>query len=197
MELNFNKDYDQDLFYFCHIHYSMSGRIKLLKNGVPVNKNDFPVIPYDHPPPSEYDRSCGTYGLSPFQLPNPECPKTFVCDQQSEFADCLNSMNCYMMIGMTTYANDGSGGDNALFFHQMIPHHINAVNMAKALFTSDVLDCPDLLEDTDDCTLTSILWDIIGNQNLQIQTMYQLLAEQGEPKKNDCVVDIFHGKHLR
>jgi hypothetical protein len=175
----------------------MSGRIKLLKNGVPVSKNDFPVIPYDHPPPSEYDRYCGTYGLSPFQLPNPECPKTFVCDQQSEFADCLNTMNCYMMIGMTTYANDGSGGDNALFFHQMIPHHINAVNMAKALFTSDVLDCPDLLEDTDDCTLTSILWDIIGNQNLQIQTMYQLLAEQGEPKKNDCVVDIFHGKHLR
>jgi hypothetical protein len=194
VELNFDKDYDQDLFYFCHIHYSMSGRIKLLKNGVPVSKADFPVIPYSHPPPSEYDQSCGTYGLSPYQLPNPECPKTFVCDEQSEFARCLNTMNCYMMVGMTTYASDGSEGDNALFFHQMIPHHINAVNMAKALFKADVLDCPDLLEETDDCTLTSILWDIIANQNLQIQIMYSLLAEQGEPKKNDCVVDIYHGK---
>ncbi len=94
VELNFNnKDYDQDLFCFCHIHYSMSGRIKLLRNSAPVNREDFPVILYDHPSPSMYDRSCGTYGLSPFQLPNPECPKTFVCGQQSKSVDCLNTMN--------------------------------------------------------------------------------------------------------
>ncbi|KAL3809732.1 hypothetical protein ACHAXA_003882 [Cyclostephanos tholiformis] len=194
VELNFPKDYDQDLFYFCHVHYSMSGRIKLLKNGTPVNKADSPVIPYSHPPPSEYDRSCGTYGLSPFQLPNTECPKTFVCDKQSKFAECLNTMNCYMMVGMTTYSSEG---DNALFLHQMIPHHINAVNMAKALFKADVLNCPDLLKNTDDCKLSTILWDIIGNQNLQIQTMYQLLAEQGDKKKNDCVIDFHRGTQIR
>jgi uncharacterized protein (DUF305 family) len=99
------------------------------------------------------------------------------------------------MVGMTTYSSEGE--DNALFLHQMIPHHINAVNMAKALFKTDALDCPDLLEESDDCTLSAILWDIIGNQNLQIQIMYQLLAEQGDPKKNDCVVDIHHGTRLR
>jgi hypothetical protein len=44
--------------------------------------------------------------------------------------------------------------------------------MDKALFTADVLDCAHLLEETDDCTLTSILWDITGNQNIQIQIMY-------------------------
>jgi uncharacterized protein (DUF305 family) len=98
------------------------------------------------------------------------------------------------MVGMTTYSSEG---DNALFLHQMIPHHINAVNMAKALFKADVLNCPDLLNNTDDCRLSTILWDIIGNQNLQIQTMYQLLAEQGDPKKNDCVVDIDHGTRFR
>lgn len=100
-----------------------------------------------------------------------------------------------VMVGMTTYSSEGD--DNALFLHQMIPHHINAVNMAKALFKTDALDCPDLLEESDDCTLSTILWDIIGNQNLQIQIMYQLLAEQGDPKKNDCVVDIHHGTRLR
>jgi hypothetical protein len=63
-----------------------------------------------------------------------------------------------MMVRMTTYASNGSEGGNALFFHQMILHHVNAVNMAKALFTANVLDCPDLLEETNDCTLTSILW---------------------------------------
>jgi uncharacterized protein (DUF305 family) len=195
VELLFNnQEYDKDLFYFCHIHYAMSGRIKLLKNGIVVNKEDEPVIPYTHPPPSEYDRSCGTYGLSEFQLPNPECPKTFVCDGSSQFADCINTMNCYMMAGMTTGASDD---DNTIFFHQMIPHHVNAVNMAKALFKTNILDCPDLLEDTNDCTLSNILWDIIGNQNLQIQTMYQLLADQGAPTKNDCVVKIVHDQHLR
>ena len=195
VELLFNnQEYDKDLFYFCHIHYAMSGRIKLLKNGIVVNKEDIPVIPYSHPPPSEYDRSCGTYGLSDFQLPNPECPKTFVCDGSSQFSDCINTMNCYMMAGMTTEASED---DNTIFFHQMIPHHVNAVNMAKALFKANVLDCPDLLEDTNDCALSNILWDIIGNQNLQIQTMYQLLAEQGAPTKNDCVVKIIHDKNLR
>ena len=39
-------------------------------------------------------------------------------------------MNCAMMNGMTTSVK-GSESEVALFLHQMIPHHQNAVNMAK------------------------------------------------------------------
>ena len=39
-------------------------------------------------------------------------------------------MNCHMLAGMTTKATTGSG--MALFIHHMVPHHQNAVNMAKA-----------------------------------------------------------------
>ncbi len=187
MELNYVKDYDQDLFYFCHIHAKMSGRIKLLKNGKPVQKANLPKITYSHPEPSEYDKSCGTYGLEPFQLPHAECPEAFVCDKSSEFAGCLETMNCYMMVGMTTGGNDG---DIALFNHQMIPHHINAVNMAKALLKIDVLQCSNLADTTDDCTLEGILWEIVNNQNYQIQQMYEVLSLGMDEPVNDCVITI-------
>ena len=39
-------------------------------------------------------------------------------------------MNCAMMNGMTSSVK-GSASEDALFLHQMIPHHQNAVNMAK------------------------------------------------------------------
>ena len=98
-------------------------------------------------------------------------------------------MNCYMMAGMTSRAN-GLGGNVELFLHQMIPHHINAVNMAKALLNTKVLNCPDLSEDTDDCTLEGILWGILNNQNYQIQLMYGVLKDGGLPSSNDCVIGI-------
>ena len=39
-------------------------------------------------------------------------------------------MNCAMMVRMTTSVKE-SESEVALFIHQMIPHHQNAVNMAK------------------------------------------------------------------
>jgi hypothetical protein len=204
--VKFDKDYDQDLFYFCHIHHGMSGRIKLLTNDVPIQPANFPNITYSHPEPSEYDKACGTYGLSPFQLPNPECPESFVCDKTSEFAGCVETMNCYMMAGMTTHAANADVVDDVeLFLHQMIPHHINAVNMAKALLKTDTVVCESFVpvagadpsapvsssaDVSDDCTLEGILRDIIGNQNYQIQIMYGVLKDGGFPKSNDCVVDV-------
>lgn len=46
------------------------------------------------------------------------------------FTVCQDSMNCAMMNGMTSSVK-GSESEVALFMHQMIPHHQNAVNMAK------------------------------------------------------------------
>ena len=196
VDFNFDSDYSQDLFYFCHIHNHMSGRIKLLKNDIPVQAANLPDITYSHPEPSEYDKTCGTYGLEPFQLPHAECPQAFVCDKSSEFAGCVEAMNCYMMLGMTTHADQGNDGDIALFNHQMIPHHINAVNMAKALLKTGVLVCPSLVEETDDCTLEGILYDIVNNQNFQIQQMYGVLNSDMKDEVNDCVIAI-HPNQLR
>ena len=149
------EDYKHDLFYFCHIHYGMAGRIKLLKDNMPIQTVSFPAITYyNHQSPSEYDQSCGTYELSSYQLPHLECPESFICDDnttKSEFAKCLETMNCYMLAGMTTHATnnevDGGGkagsggGDVELFLHQMIPHHVMAVNMAKALLKTGTVAC--------------------------------------------------------
>lgn len=48
-----------DIFYFCHLHQFMSGRIKLLKNGNPVNTKDEPPMYHDEETPGEFDAMCG------------------------------------------------------------------------------------------------------------------------------------------
>jgi hypothetical protein len=132
----------------------MTGRIKLLKSGVPINSMDTPTIDYEYDTPSEFDTQCGTFGLDNFKLPNIECPNTFVCVDDDltdpalvSYASCIDAMNCAMVAGMTTKysANDPI----ALFIHQMIPHHQNAVNMAKVLLKQNVLQCDDLTDEED------------------------------------------------
>ena len=150
----------------------MSGRIKLMKEGTVLSEDDAPPLGYKYDVPSEFDANCGTYGLDEFQLPHPECPATFVCDAEPEiqpFSSCIDAMNCAMLVGMTTGTNARS--EKALFMHQMIPHHQNAVNMAKALLFSGALRCFDVRLETEGCILTVIMHEIINNQNFQIQTM--------------------------
>ena len=47
------------------------------------------------------------------------------------------------------------------FIHQMIPHHQNAVNMAKALLKTNTLDSTD----EDDREMENMMWAIINGQN--------------------------------
>ena len=120
----------------------MGGRIKVTKNGKVLNELDTPSMgfayDYDSPLMSEFDKECGTFALGEFQLPNPKCPDRFVCGldepgmdpQLLKFSQCLDAMNCHMLAGMTTGIK--ARDERALFIHQMIPHHQNAVNMAKA-----------------------------------------------------------------
>lgn len=184
-----------DFFYFCHIHQYMTGRAKLLKDGVAINPDgDVPEIPYDYDVVSDYDSTCGTFGLNDFQLYHPECPDRFVCDVASDnpglahFSGCIESMNCHMFVGMTTNANSNSEG--ALFMHQMIPHHQNAVNMAKAMLKTGSLECDDVDEETDDCAFQILLREMINTQNHQIQIMAGLLDSYGYPESDDCTVPI-------
>lgn len=128
--LNFDdEEFDQDLFYFCHIHSGMSGRIKLLDvEGNLTNPEDMPALPYEYDTISQFDYNCGTHNLTDFRNPPTmdECPDFFVCsgamEPETEYAACIEAMNCHMMASMTTNAV----GMSELFCHQMIPHHQNA-----------------------------------------------------------------------
>ena len=175
----------------------MTGRIKLLTDGNPIQTEDFPEIPYEYDIPSDYDRECGTFGLEDFQLPHPECPDRFVCSNASDsrnsqmdiYSGCIDSMNCRMVADMTTGVSSES--EIALFLHQMIPHHENAVNMAKALLTSGDLDeCSDYLSEDPKCLMFGIAISIVNDQNYQIQQMRSLLDNMGYPAVDDCTVSI-------
>lgn len=190
----------------------MSGRIKLLSNGVPVNPTDDPPLGYEYQTvDNEFDQTCGTWGLSPFQLPNAQCPQRFVCLDEDEaktgldvsrsqtsdmsfdeFASCIDAMNCHMMAGMTTGGSSGSPG--VLFAHQMIPHHQNAINMAKALLKTNTLQCDDLTSEEPNCVMEAVIRSIIVDQNHQIQLMLHYLEAMGYPETEDCMVTIESSK---
>ena len=158
-----------------------------------------PELGYEYDSPEKHDQQCGTYGLNQFQLPHNECPSKFVCDAPAEnerllkFSRCIDSMNCAMMAGMTTSVK-GTESEVALFIHQMIPHHQNAVNMAKALLKVGNLKCDDLTdeesEQAPDCAMKVILLEIVNNQNAQIQKMRAILEAKSYPKENDCKVEM-------
>jgi hypothetical protein len=122
----------------------MSGRIKLLNDGVAMQMADTPELGYEYDMPIGHDIDCGTYGLDNFQLPHLECPDRFVCDSESvngtlrQLSQCIDSMNCAMMAGMTSSVK-GSADPTALFIHQMIPHHQNA-GKSKWNWSKQLLD---------------------------------------------------------
>jgi hypothetical protein len=62
------EDFKNDIFYFCHIHQFMAGRIKLLKNGVPVTEEDVPEWPYKYDLPTEFDESVVHTGSTSFNF---------------------------------------------------------------------------------------------------------------------------------
>jgi len=191
--LNFDTTFDKDIFYFCHVHSGMTGRIKLLDaDGNMLNTENTPAIDYTYDVVGDYDKTCGTFNLEAFQLPNAQCPEKFVCGarmgQQGVFADCVDAMNCFMLDGMTTsYGGDNVGStfvhDAILFMRQMIPHHQNAVNMAKAALKYGGVTCggSGIVEEGASveigCLLDPILRGIINSQNKQIQTMKAVLTD--------------------
>jgi Domain of unknown function (DUF305) len=168
---------EQDIFYFCHIHGLMTGRIKLLQNGVPITSDNVPELTFSYDIPGPFDEKCGTFGLDAYQLPNDQCFSRYVCDvpendsNLKQYSACIEAMNCHMLAGMTTKATSNSGV--ALFIHHMVPHHQNAVNMAKATLKFANLHCDDLTQETDYCLFETILREIVNAQNHEIQVSFQ------------------------
>jgi len=184
-----------DMFYFCHIHQYMSGRMKIINsNGAPKQEDDLPELGYSYDNVSEFDTECGTFGTSDYQLPNSMCPEKFVCDIPGEneglkaFSSCIEAMDCAMVNGMTNTVKSES--ETALFIHQMIPHHQNAVNMAKALLKTGKLECDDISDDENPhCIMEEITRSIISTQNAQIQSMRGVLEAEGYFTEEACIIE--------
>jgi hypothetical protein len=90
-----------------------------------------------------------------------------------------------MFNGMTTNENYS---EVALFLHQMIPHHQQAVNQAKSLLLNGDFSCSpeDLGSEDYDCVLENLIRSIINAQNAQVQTFRALLESYEFPEFDKC-----------
>merc|ERR1719420_1456010 len=196
--------YATDMFYFCHIHAGMSGIIKIADattGAVVSTKTTATTLPTDYYKcPTTYDKSCGSYGIDAFQESKGACgAEHFVCVNNAEathasgsFGDCLSSMDCAMDYNMKTTLDSN---DVVSFMWQMIPHHENAVNMAKLLMKQNALTRRKLrgegrrLDDDGgcaDCAIDDMLWDIVSVQSHQILTMKDWLAANSKAESGTC-----------
>ena len=173
------------LVYFCHIHNKMSG--KLIING-----GTGPAVTNLYKPSTSdtFDSTCGTWGASSYRK---QCAsQQFLCGLglQSDFAECMEAIDCKMYKDMQ--AMHGSSDYMTTFIHQMIPHHTNAVNMARIILKksktygdgsaevdiSGELGAFDGVED--------MLLDMVHGQNYQISEMRKWLLEKGKANSSDC-----------
>lgn len=126
----------ETLFYFCHIHPGMSGLMNVTdapSEGVMLNQlqQPFDLNEY-HVPLDPADVLCGTAETAPYlDEPDSFCPnQQFLCEASgSTFSMCMEAIDCKMNYEMRVIEQEEN--PLAVFMHQMIPHHENAVNMAK------------------------------------------------------------------
>lgn len=153
------------IYYFCHIHSKMSGKI-VIKN---ADGSDY-VSPtdelalYDLTVNDAFDTGCGTSGISQYaDGGDHECDVQFFGgEHDTEFEKCLQAIDCQMNSEMYSQTGPDESDPVAIFMQQMIPHHVNAVNMAKLLLKNNAAEVS-AVEDLEDT-----LHSIINVQNFQI-----------------------------
>jgi len=181
-----------DVFYFCHVHEWMTGRIKIIDGpaGSLAQVADEPALGYVYATPEGFDSECGTYGVAPYAGNNVCHEGAFVCGNSSNevqrlFGACLHAMDCAMHEQMRV---DLADDPLTTFMHQMIPHHENAVNMAKAILKMDVLSTAN----DPDGELEHLFWTIVNEQNYQIMQMQDFLRAGGQPTHYDVHCEFDH-----
>ncbi|CAJ1397320.1 unnamed protein product [Effrenium voratum] len=175
------------IYYFCHIHSKMSGKI-VIKNadgsavtqadGQPlVNAQELPL--YSPATLSGTDLACGTAGVGPFAGGGErQCAERFLCGNlDTTFERCMQAIDCKMKAEMLDETSVDHGNQVAVFMQQMIPHHLNAVNMAKILLKH--VDAATIDAAIEEQGLTHMLNDIINVQNFQVHQFRNYLAGQG------------------
>ena len=174
-------------FYFCHVHYGMSGIMKFTEptkakqdemEKAGLNELEIPFTPATYyVTQSKFDAKCGTAGINQFALTDEYCPEQiFLCNTSSTtFSDCMSAIDCQMRYEMATAEFDSN--PLVTFMHQMIPHHQNAVNMAK-IALNEIVGARDLYPGDNEETLF-LLYEIINSQSKQIQYMNSWLINFG------------------
>ena len=166
----------KELVYFCHIHNRMSGLIQI-RGGIGSG-----ITVYAPSQPDGFDTLCGTSDRSQYAKGGSEggqCTSTqaFLCGAvDTQFAQCMEANDCKMNHEMSV-ANDPSS-PVATFMHQMIPHHVNAVNMARILLKeSKAYGGPiDMAGNTDQYDgVQDMLVEVVNTQNYQISEMRKWL----------------------
>jgi hypothetical protein len=185
-------DVDEDvkeIFYFCHIHQGMSGRI-LIEGVSPEVASEPSIALATIEPKDEFDQQCGTYGSKPFS--GDTCPPQFCVPPEDEtFAECMQAIDCQMAKEMHVSCEGTNKGINpamATFNIQMIPHHDNAVNMATILLKM-ALEQNWGAEQGWDEEFETMMREIINTQNAQITYMNQWLRDNGYPPAESTICD--------
>jgi hypothetical protein len=161
-------------YYFCHIHSAMSAEIHVVGGSAsakgPMHHDKFFVPP---PMVSPFDAECGTVGVDGWNDHGTCAGKHFLCgdDMHSTFNKCLHAIDCKMHHDMAVKTD---ADPVKTFFRQMIPHHANAVSMAKVLLKHG----GDLSDET-----KMLVNAIINVQNFQIQYMQ---GELGDDMTDKC-----------
>jgi len=190
-----------EIYYFCHIHSKMSGRI-IIQNadGSAVTKADGSPMPnptpmrlYSPAVGSGVDATCGTFDVEPFSGGGASaCSERFLCGSlDSDFEKCMQAISCKMHVEMKSKTSPDFADMVAVFMQQMIPHHANAVNMAKIVFKQ--VPAAKISAALDEDGMTNILMGIVNNQNYQIHQFRNYLAglpaeEDSENRTNGSVV---------
>jgi len=127
------------LYYFCHIHSKMSGKIVIHdESGSKVAGTGTEQELYPTQTLGAGDHACGTYGITPFVPTQAKaCDQNFLCGNlDTTYEVCLQAIDCQMNQEMKVAGFDAHKDPLVTFCQQMIPHHTNAVNMAKAFLTT-------------------------------------------------------------
>jgi len=186
------------IFYFCRIHSKMSGRI-IIKNtdGTQATGKPGEKVPSLYTPDLMvgFDKECGTWGLGPYE-PNVgelACDDMeFICGEVNTlFEMCIQAMDCAMHHQMRTMDYKLHQDPVATFMHQMIPHHMNAVNMGRLMLKT--MDATTIqasgLEDT--------IYSVINSQMYQMHFFRKYLGTTGSTyaSQRNTLDDHMHGPH--
>jgi len=171
----------KEFFYFCHIHSGMSGKIIVTDpvNNANVLLQKFAPEKY-YKQSNKFDSNCGTSEVSMFHTGKEKfCPgQNFLCEKRynKDFSECMEAIGCKMNYEMRV---EEDSNPLVVFMDQMIPHHVNAVNMARiALKHAEDADG----YDDEDLDVPGLLRDIINKQNEQIQEMENWLKKHKNRK---------------
>ena len=165
------------IYYFCHIHSKMSGKI-IIQNadGKAVTKADGSALAnptemalYLTPTGGGVDGTCGTQG---FNLQNyigsgaKSCAEQFLCGTlNTNFEKCMQAIDCQTKTEMLSKTSADISNGVVTFMQQMIPHHPNAMAMSRILLKTAAASTITAAMAEDG--LTGILSSIINTQAYQ------------------------------